>query len=139
MRLTLHPNAAYTGHGSYQHHRATEEGPKPGQREPTSEGTMPWVLGDRPRPQRGRDIRAKTSEGDRRGIERSRRGSRGIEGPRRGSREIEGTSILLEGSRRSSGILEGPRRGARGPRDVRTGSDVVGGGCRGCTGKGRCQ
>src|SRR5277367_511360 len=95
MRLTLHPNAAYTGHSSYQHHKGAEDGPKPGHREPTREGTMPEVLGDRPRPQRTRDIRAKTSEGDRREIERSRRGSKGIEGPRRSSRLVEGASEVF--------------------------------------------
>src|SRR5277367_229693 len=122
MNLTLHPNAAYTGHGSYQHHRGTEEGPKPGHREPTREGTMPWVLGDRPRPQRRCDIRAKTSKGDRREIEGSRRISRGIEGPRR-----------------SSKVLESRRRGVGGIQDVCTGSYVVGEGCRGCTRKGGCR
>src|ERR1700679_2618198 len=121
MRLTLHPNAAYTGHGSYQHHIATEEGPKPGQREPTREGTMPWVPGDRPRPQRRRDIRARTSEGDRREIERSRRGSRGDRRTAKG----------IEGDRRTAKGIEGDRRGVEGIRDVRTGSYVVGEGCRG--------
>src|SRR5277367_2402013 len=109
MNLTLHPNAAYTGHGSYQHHRGTEEGPKPGHREPTREGTLPWVLGDRPRPQQRHDIRAKTSEGDRREVEGSRGISRGIDGPRR-----------------SSKVLESRRRGVGGIWDVRTGSYVVG-------------
>src|ERR1700679_2895415 len=56
--------------------------------------------------------------------------SNDLEGSRGGLMSIEGTSIVIEGFRRSSGILEGPRRCARGPQDVRTGSDVVGGGCR---------
>src|ERR1700679_4152516 len=113
MRLTLHPNAAYTRHGSYQHHKGAEDGPKPGHRQPTREGTMPEVLGDRPRPQRTRDIRAETSEGDRRGIERSRRGSRGIEGPRRGSMRDRRTAKGIEGDRRSAKVLEGPRESSK--------------------------
>src|SRR5277367_3014182 len=52
----------------YQHHKGPEDGPRPGQRDPTREGTMPEVLGDRPRPQRRCDIRAKAFEGDQRGI-----------------------------------------------------------------------
>src|ERR1700679_1035741 len=131
MRLTLHPNAAYTGHGSYQHHRATEEGPKPGQREPTREGTMPWVLGDRPRPQRRRDIRARASEGDRREIERSQRGSRGDRRTAKGVEVDRRTAKGIEGDRRTAKDLEGRRRGVEGIRDVRTGSYVVGEGCRG--------
>src|SRR6202789_512508 len=64
--------------------------------------------------------------------------SNDLEGSRGGSMLIEGTSIVIEGSRRSfegprrsSEILAGPRRCARDSRDVRTGSDVVGVGCRG--------
>src|ERR1700679_1325245 len=107
MRLTLHPNAAYTRHGSYQHHKGAEDGPTPGHREPTREGTMPEVLGDRPRPQRTRDIRARTSEGDRRGFEGDRRTAKGID---EGSKDREGDrggSKVREGPRRSSRVVEG--------------------------------
>src|ERR1700679_3438193 len=52
----------------YQHHKGPEDGPKPGQRDPTREGTRPEVLGDRPRPQRRHDIRTRAFEGDQRGI-----------------------------------------------------------------------
>src|SRR6202789_2685035 len=95
MRLTLHPNAAYTGHGSYQHHKGAEDGPKPGHREPMREGTMPEVLGDRPRPQRRRDICAKAFEGDRRGIDGDRWGSEEIEGPRRTTKVVERASKVF--------------------------------------------
>src|SRR5277367_839271 len=112
MKLTLHPNAAYTGHGSYQHHKGAEDGPKPGHREPTREGTMPEVLGDRPRPQRRRDIRMKAFEGDQRGSTRDQRGSKEIEGPRRTSK-----------------VVEGRRGGVEGIWEIRTGSYVDGEGC----------
>src|ERR1700679_448957 len=95
MRLTLHPNAAYTRHGSYQHHKGAEDGPKPGHREPTREGTMPEVLGDRPRPQRRRDIRAKAFDWDQRGINGDRRKLKDLEGRRRASKVIEGPRGVL--------------------------------------------
>src|SRR5277367_2051950 len=114
MKLTLHPNAAYTGHGSYQHHKGTEDGPKPGHREPTREGTMPEVLGDRPRPQRRRDIRAKAFEGDRRGIDGDRRRSKDLEGPRRISKDLEGRRRSSRGRRRYSGDPYGLVRRWRG-------------------------
>src|ERR1700679_463880 len=71
---------------------------------------MPEVLGDRPRPQRGRDIRAKTSEGDRREIERSRRVARGIDVDRR---DVDRHRRFSKVVRRSSKVVGDPRRSSK--------------------------